>query len=168
MNSKYKNVKFEDGEWWYYGNKDGNRRRLSSHIKKNKKRMFVGGKYIPVNHPWHKSGSYRTYNDVAFENLSSRQEIKSGYIYIIKNPAWDGWLKIGRAIDANDRLKNFQTYSPFRDFKISKSFNVDDQRQAENNIHKLFNYKFKHKKEWYLVDEATAIKLIEGYLNEKA
>ena len=168
MNIEYKNVRFEDNEWWYYGNKDGKRRRLSSHIKKNKKRMFLGGKYVKVNHPWHKPGCYSTYNDVAFENLNSRAEIKAGDIYVVQNPAWDGWVKVGRAIDSSDRLKTFQTYSPFRDYKIYKTFSVDDQRLAENNIHKLFNSKFKHKKEWYQVDAATAVKLIEEHLDEKA
>ena len=36
--TKVKNIKFEDGEWWYFGQADG-RRRVNAHVKKNEKRM---------------------------------------------------------------------------------------------------------------------------------
>ena len=32
--TKTKNIRFEDGEWWYVGQADG-RRRVNSHEKKN-------------------------------------------------------------------------------------------------------------------------------------
>ena len=160
--NKKDNVKYEDGDWWYYGN--GARTRLSAHIDKLARRMFVGGKYIKQSHPWYKPGRYKTFNDVAFQNLADKNASKSGYIYIIKNPAWDKWIKIGRAIDFNDRLKAFQTYSPFRDYKVFHYFEVDDYLKAENEAHKLLKDKFKSKQEWYQVDVDTAVKLIEGHL----
>ena len=54
-------------------------------------------------------------------NLYNQQ--KSGYVYAIGNNAWEGWIKIGMAVDAEDRLKGYQTSSPHRDyFLLHKKF----------------------------------------------
>lgn len=60
----------------------------------------------------------------------------SGYIYAISNPAWEGWVKIGMAVDAKDRCNAYQTSSPFRDYKIEMSVPVEDRRKAEAEAHK--------------------------------
>ena len=65
----YKNVVWLDDEWWYVGCKDGGKRKLDSHIRKNKTRMFVNGKYIPKTHPLHKPGRYKTFEGAAFASL---------------------------------------------------------------------------------------------------
>ena len=76
--------------------------------------MFVNGKYISKSHVMHKPGSYRTFED-AWTHKDLNKQVK-GYVYAITNPAWPGWVKVGMAVDSNDRLNSYQTSSPFRDF----------------------------------------------------
>ena len=164
-----KNVIWLDDEWWYVGCKDGGKRRLDSHIKKNETRMFVSGKYIPKIHPLHKPGRYKTFQDAAFSALSKYKDVLEGEIYVISNPAWDGWLKVGMAIDAEDRLKNYQTGSPFRDYKIEYKVHFNDRRWAENKIHEtLDDFKVPRKGEWFDISFPKLkayIRTIERMLN---
>jgi hypothetical protein len=60
----------------------------------------------------------------------------NGYIYAISNPAWEGWIKIGMAVDSKDRCNSYQTSSPFRDYKVEVSVPVTDRRKAEGEAHK--------------------------------
>ena len=48
---------------------------------------------------------YKSFEDAAFSSLRNYKHTKSGFVYVISNPAWKGWVKIGMAIDAEDRLK---------------------------------------------------------------
>jgi len=41
-------------------------------------------------------------------------------VYVLVNPAFPGWCKIGMAVDAEDRLKQYQTSSPYRDYELIK------------------------------------------------
>lgn len=153
------NVKFEDGEWWYTGNGDGNRRRLASHSRKNTTRMFVNGKYIPKSHPMHKPGNYRT-----FEDAWSHQELnkqKAGYVYAICNPAWPGWIKVGMAVDAHDRLNSYQTGSPMRDFELIASFKTEDKSRDEKKAHIIFRERCSEQSgEWFKISKEEAYSII--------
>ena len=60
----------------------------------------------------------------------------NGHIYAITNPAWEGWVKIGMAVDAKDRCNSYQTSSPFRDYEVEISIPVKDRRKAESEAHK--------------------------------
>ena len=102
--TKVKNIKFEDGEWWYYGQADG-RRRVNAHVKKNETRMFVDGKYVKKSHPLYKPGNYKTFEDAAYSSFEKYESSTQGEVYIVTNPAWKGWVKVGMAIDAEDRCK---------------------------------------------------------------
>ena len=59
----------------------------------------------------------------------------SGHIYILSNPAWKGWYKVGMAVEATDRLPTFQTGSPFRDYKLEYYKHFKDRRSAEKEAH---------------------------------
>ncbi|MGL4519205.1 MAG: GIY-YIG nuclease family protein [Phocaeicola sp.] len=39
-------------------------------------------------------------------------------MYAISNPAWPGFIKIGKSVDVFDRLNNYQTSSPLRDYTL--------------------------------------------------
>jgi hypothetical protein len=99
--------------------------------------------------------AYRKYND-----------IKDGHVYIISNPAWEGWYKVGMAIDANDRCSGYQTSSPFRDYMIRYSKYFSKRREAERLVHEtLKENNIKYKGEWFKTDLLTIqtiIKDIEG------
>ena len=80
--------------------------------------MYVNGKHVSVKHPLHKAGRYKTFEGAAFASLEGYDTTTEGYVYIINNPCWDGWVKVGMAIDAEDRCKQYQTSSPYRDYKL--------------------------------------------------
>ncbi len=102
----------------------------------NPKRMYVNGKYIPRSHPLYKPGRYKSFNDAAFSGLQNYSTTKAGYVYVITNAAWPEWVKVGMAIDADDRLNGYQTSSPFRDYELQYSVYCKDRRKLERKAHK--------------------------------
>lgn len=86
----------------------------------------------------------------------------NNYIYLIKNSAWEGYLKVGRTIDIKDRLKSYQTGSPFRDYELVYLKKVKDPYTIEE----YFRENFECLHEWVLIDEEHAIKIIETLCNK--
>ena len=155
------NVKFEDGEWWYKP-PCGIRRRVTTTIKKNDNRMYVNGKYIPRDHPLWKAGRFRNFEDVAFSSLEGYTKTLEGYVYIVKNPAWKNWIKVGMAIDAEDRCNQYQTSSPFRDFNLIHSRFFKNRKEAEQEVHsKLKEVASEFNGEWFKLPCTKAKKIIE-------
>ena len=127
----------------------------------NPQRMYVNGKYIPKSHPLYKPGRYKSFNDAAFSGLQNYNTTKAGYVYVITNTAWPEWVKVGMAIDADDRLSGYQTSSPFRDYKLQYSVYCKDRRKLEGKAHKAVeviasarNY------EWFKIPVEDAIDCI--------
>jgi len=163
---KVYNKKFEDGEWWYVGQADG-RRRVSSHVGKNERRMFVNGKYIPQAHPLYKPGRYKTFQDAAFSSLSKYTTSSEGQVYVITNKAWRGWVKIGMAIDAEDRCNQYQTSSPHRDYELKYCKSFLNRKTAEYKAHELCKTESKDNKgEWFKLKISSAIKIINNITEE--
>tara|TARA_R110000744_G_scaffold36484_2_gene84182 strand:- start:52 stop:519 length:468 start_codon:yes stop_codon:yes gene_type:complete len=80
----------------------------------------------------------------------SYDKVKQGHVYIVSNPAWKGWFKVGMAIDAADRCRGYQTSSPFRDFKLEYSRFFSDRKNTEKLVHKkLISTGSKNKGEWF-------------------
>ena len=152
------NCRFEDGEWWYYGNKDGSRRRLAGHRKKYLERMFVNGKYIPKSHPLWKAGRYKSLDDVW--SHSQIENTKEGEVYAIVNKAWPDWIKVGKACIAEDRLSGYQTSSRFRDYEIIAKVFTEDRHTKEREMHKVFqHFADERKGEWFKIDKIKAVKI---------
>lgn len=51
-------------------------------------------------------------------NKSKNPTLKCGFIYIISNPSFPGTVKVGLTKDIVKRLDTYQTYDPYRKFKI--------------------------------------------------
>jgi hypothetical protein len=125
--------------------------------------MFVDGKYIPQDHPLWKSGRYKSFNDAAFSSLKNYPKSKVGCVYVIKNPAWPEWVKVGKAVDATDRLKSYQTSDPFRAYELYHSVTKENRHTAEVEAHKALEALSEDRKnEWFKVDLATAVSCIEA------
>ena len=151
-----------DGELWYYS-PSGYRQRLDTHTKKNTTRMFVDGKYIPQSHPLHKPGRYKSFNDAAFSSFENLSSTKEGYVYVISNPAWPDWVKVGMAIDADDRCSSYQTSSPLRDYVLHCAISSDDRRKDESKAHKVLEKIADSRKgEWFNIPVDTAIKYLSA------
>lgn len=117
-------------------------------------RMFLNGKQIPKSHPLWKPGRYKALDD-AWSHREIEQT-KSGQVYVIHNAAWDGWYKVGKAVDAYDRLNGYQTSSPFRDYQLAHREVFEDRHVAEKAIHnKLKRMNIDFEGEWFYTDLET-------------
>ena len=164
MYRDYINLQYKDGIWYYTGNASG-RSTLEAYLKKNKKRMYVGGKYVSVNDATHAPGRFKNYNDVVFKEYYKNRHIQEGNIYLISNPAWDGWLKVGRAMSVPDRLKVFQTGSPYRDYKVEYAIAVEDAPHIEKLLHKELKNKYRSKYEWFKLDVSDALNILNEVID---
>jgi hypothetical protein len=100
--------------------------------KRNDAQMYVDGKYVPKSHPLYKPGKYKTFNDAAFSALQNY------------------WYKIGKAVDAVDRCKSYQTSSPHRDYELVTFAKVDDRNKAEKLLHSHFTFRSRERRgEWF-------------------
>ena len=87
---------------------------------------------------------------------------KEGEVYVITNPAFPDWVKIGMAVDSEDRLKGYQTGDPHRSYKLEFSKGFDDRRKAEAKAHTLAKNSFIKSGEWFNMSVQDAINVIEG------
>ena len=95
--------------------------------------------------------------------LRQYNQVKAGHVYIISNPAWPEWVKVGMAIDAADRCSNYQTSSPFRDYVVEYSFASTDRRKDESLAHqKLAAISKDRRGEWFKLPVSKAIGCISG------
>ncbi len=122
--------------------------------------MWVNGRYISRKHPLYRPGRYRTFEDAAFAALSHDSRPKQGVIYVVTNPAWPDWVKVGRAVDADDRTNSYQTGSPLRDYKLEWSQPVWDRMAAEAEAHKRLAKVAEQSNEWFKIGVAEAIQII--------
>jgi hypothetical protein len=59
-------------------------------------------------------------------------EILDGFLYLVINPAWNGWVKIGRTTDYEKRLQAYQTSSPHNDYQMVEIHYTENTIKAEN------------------------------------
>ena len=86
-----------------------------------------------------------------------------GYLYIITNKSWPGWIKIGTTRNLKTRLQTYQTGSPFRDYEVIYSIKHPQYLKAEQNIkYQMQRFAKQIKNEWYEVDiEIAKVRLLE-------
>ncbi len=86
---------------------------------------------------------------------------KFGFVYIIINPAYPGWLKVGSALDVYNRLRSFQTASPHRDYKLIWYRYSDNKLKDERRAHRILGKKAYRKNEWFRLEPLRAIMYLE-------
>jgi hypothetical protein len=178
---KPERYKFEEGEWWYYYPESGTsiesgnhikerastlRRKLDKINKEKKKHMYVNGKRIPNSHPLYKPGRYKGFEEAAFSSLENFKDSTQGEVYVLTNPAWPEWVKVGMAVDSEDRIKSYQTSSPFRDYILVYSYEVDDRRAAELAAHVRLAKECDNINEWFRLPPPIANELILEVIHE--
>lgn len=132
-----------------------------SNDKSNDRRMYVNGKYVPQTHPLYKAGRYKSFDDAAFSSLVNYKSSKEGQVYIIVNPAWPDWVKIGMAVDAEDRCNGYQTSSPMRDYKLVYTVDTKDRRKTEALAHKQASKVAERRGEWFKMSVGQAKECIQ-------
>ena len=128
-------------------------------------RMWVEGKHISKKHPLYKPGRYKSFGHAAFESLENYSTAKEGQVYILYSPAYPSWCKIGMAVDAEDRLKQFQTSSPYRDYTLIATYDTSDRRKAEKFAHNLLEKRHERRGEWFCIQHPVAASILD-YLFE--
>ena len=136
--------------------------------KANELRLRINGKYISRKDPLYnmfKPGNYKTLGDATFFS-SKLSAIQEGYVYIISNRSWPHWVKIGMAIDAEDRLNSYQTSSPYRDYELEHRVFSSDRRASEQEAHtKAAAICIGRANEWFELSVREAIIILDN-LNE--
>ena len=94
--------------------------------------------------------------------LEQFNRIKTGDVYIITNPAWPDWVKIGRGVDAKDRFKDYMTYSPFRDYKLEYFVHTEDRTEAEHKAHLEAEKLGERRNEWFKITVKQAKEILNG------
>jgi hypothetical protein len=69
-----------------------------------------------------------------FERNAKFNQLKSGLVYMIENPQFTDHYKLGMTIDLNSRLDSYQTYDPYRNFKVVKYDFVLNRSLTEKNL----------------------------------
>ncbi len=144
----------------------------------DKARMYVNGKRYRLghpNHPYHNIYKHGGFNEVfkamgIVDRIEDIEEVNNkcrqnydkfigGEIYVLSNPAWKGWYKIGMAANADDRLLSYQTSAPFRDFKIEYRCFTKDRARAERRVHAKIGKHIEQRNEWFKAPKDYAISL---------
>ena len=89
--------------------------------------------------------------------------------YIITNPAFLGWVKIGFTTkkEMKQRLSVYQTGTPFRDYKVEYEVTFKDPRQAEKLVHEhLKHMNCESNGEWFKCNLKIACNIIDGVFSE--
>lgn len=86
--------------------------------------------------------------------------MREGFVYVIRNPAWPGALKIGSALDYEARLSQYQTGDPHRGYELVFAEFFEDRKVAENTVHhRLIERRLTG--EWFEVSAEFAISMIK-------
>jgi len=89
-----------------------------------------------------------------------RRNHGGGYLYVVTNPAWPDFIKIGRTININTRLRSYNTGSPFKDYELFYYRFFTDVCAAEQAIRHFYGgHKFRG--EWYQMHPEDAANLID-------
>lgn len=76
----------------------------------------------------------RTLLSLNFDRGAKHAEMYAGIIYLIENIAFPEHYKVGMTINLKQRLSQYQTYDPYRSFKVFKYDFVLDKRKKEKEL----------------------------------
>jgi len=122
--------------------------------------------FYPTNHSKCKE-CISEYNK-KYNGSKGRDKSQSGgFVYVITNPAWNGYYKIGLTINLSKRLGTYQTASPLRDYSFLTTVAVNDMATAERAILEELKKYYDVKGEWVVASKAEhIIHILEAY-NDK-
>ena len=153
------------GRAYYY--KDNPERHKARQKINNPRKMYVDGKYVPMAHPLHKAGRYKGFTDAAFSSLENYEQSLEGEVYIIYNPSFPSWIKVGMAVDSQDRLKQYQTGSPYRDYSVYASYSTGNRRESEAEAHRILGENHERRGEWFVCSTIAAKTILDKYFEGK-
>tara|TARA_R110002020_G_scaffold62734_3_gene167554 strand:+ start:3089 stop:3613 length:525 start_codon:yes stop_codon:yes gene_type:complete len=148
----------------------------------NKSRVTLNGKRYRLgnpNHPYHQiytkkgmDGAFEAMGLTPIEGIKTTihtifSELKEGEVYIMHCASFPGWIKVGMAVNSLDRIKQFQTGSPYRDYRLIKTYKVENRREAEAAAHKELSCKgIGRRGEWFYMSHAVATSKLDKIFPE--
>ena len=101
--------------------------------------------------------------EISRNALRQYNKQKDGYVYVISNPAWKGWYKVGMAVYSQDRCGSYQTSSPHRDYRLEYSKYFLNRKVAEEIAHDVISeISLDRNGEWFKVSVNKIRKIIKG------
>lgn len=89
-----------------------------------------------------------------------------GTVYVLSNPAFDSYVKVGRTIDLEQRLKQLDNTSVPLPFRCVFAIEVDDEVAVERLVHQAFaDVRVRTTREFFEIDAQrviSALKLTNG------
>ena len=98
-----------------------------------------------------------------FHRGAKAKDCKEGQVYLIGNPSWPEYIKIGMSIDSDARLDSYQTYDPFRAYYIKNYEFVLDRRLAERKLLDDFGFHLSEGEWVKYADSSEIIKAIRTF-----
>ena len=92
--------------------------------------------------------------------------LTDGWVYVLSNPAWPGYVKIGSSLEMNGRLSGYQTGSPFRDYALEALFKTTDRRAFERRVHAALQAVRVGRTEWFRMHPQDAKNIIDKLKKE--
>jgi len=155
-----------------------------SRTLENKTRMTIDGYRCRVGNPKHPfydlykskgfAAVYEAMGLIENKAIEIKKEVMAlygkhigGHVYVITNPAWEGWVKIGMAVDAVDRCNSYNTSSPHRDYKLVYAIKTNNRYKTEKKAHLLAASKTQHpwnkhdNGEWFRLTEKDAVNILK-------
>ncbi|NPU64611.1 GIY-YIG nuclease family protein [Bradyrhizobium sp. 83012] len=96
-----------------------------------------------------------------------RRTDPQGFVYIVTNPAWPSHCKIGKALVMKDRIKVYQTGSPYRDYRVVAHAYFADRKQAEAELHQELKGHRIGKTEWFFIHPEDACAMLRRISRRK-
>ncbi|MDA7712496.1 GIY-YIG nuclease family protein, partial [bacterium] len=89
-----------------------------------------------------------------------------GIVYVLSNPAFDSYVKVGRTIDLEQRLKQLDNTSVPLPFRCVFAIEVEDEVAVERLVHQAFaDVRVRTTREFFEIDAQrviSALKLTNG------
>lgn len=87
----------------------------------------------------------------------------SGYIYLIENESFDGWIKCGMTTNLSSRLNTYNSNDPLKRYHLLIDKEVIDRRKAELSLIRELQIKSTlHNGEWFKIDKNRAIEIFKS------
>lgn len=89
----------------------------------------------------------------------------SDYVYVITHPDFDGWVKVGQALNMKNRMSQYNTGSPV-DYTLVKQWKVMGAI-ADKTLHNALEAAgIERKREWFKADEVTVLAYLDPLIEQ--
>jgi hypothetical protein len=84
------------------------------------------------------------------------------FVYVITNPAWPNYCKVGYTTNLRSRLTDYNVADPNKAYRYAAYFSVSDLRSAEDQAHSILSSFRVAGTEWFNIPAEDAVRLLDG------